>query len=149
MRMRPTANITHAKNRYCEKIKWTRIRCCLSSLRSELQKLIVDSDVESSPFHISHGTSHTDPTIYPSTSLSGGSEPENKKRKLEHDASAVNGFGSESSSPRFTQRMLANQHLQTVHTIVKDQCTEISLLCVSSMIIFRLDAMLMTTAGQG
>ncbi|KZV74843.1 proteasome activator pa28 REG alpha beta subunit [Peniophora sp. CONT] len=95
----------------------------------ELQQLIVESDAESSPFHISHGTSHTDPTIYPSSSASGGSEPENKKRKLEHDGSAVNGFGAESSAPRFTQRMLANQHLQTVHGVVKDQCMEMSLLC--------------------
>ncbi|VDB86603.1 unnamed protein product [Peniophora sp. CBMAI 1063] len=95
----------------------------------ELQQLIVDSDAESSPFHSSHGTSHTDSTVYPPSSASEVSGPDSKKRKLDHDPSSMNGFGADSGSPRFTQRMLANQHLQAVHTIVKDQCTEISLLC--------------------
>jgi len=94
----------------------------------ELQELIVSASSPSSPFHFSNLV--TDVTVYPSPTVSD--EPESKKRKL--GDSAPNGRTSHDSAgashtdagARFTNHIVANQHVQKVHDILKKECEELA-----------------------
>ncbi|PSS29635.1 hypothetical protein PHLCEN_2v2783 [Hermanssonia centrifuga] len=85
----------------------------------------------SSPFHISHAASSTDPTVYPPPHVALSSEPDTKKRKLADGAangSHTNGLtsGNSTETARFSDRMLANPHLSQVFAILKKECEELA-----------------------
>ncbi|EKM61400.1 uncharacterized protein PHACADRAFT_24602 [Phanerochaete carnosa HHB-10118-sp] len=95
----------------------------------ELQEMIVSTSSSSSPFHFSHLT--TDVTVYPSPTTTSD-EPESKKRKLgdsapngrmPHDGA---GTAHTDAGARFTNQMVANQHIQKVHGILKKECEELA-----------------------
>lgn len=98
-------------------------------LCSELQALIESASSPSSPFHSSHASSSTDPTVYPPpTSEADG--PDSKKRKLTDGV--ANGAthnlttSNVTEGARYVNRVTANKHITQVHEIVKKQCEELA-----------------------
>src|ERR1700722_15282794 len=109
----------------------------LSTFR-ELQQLIDSTSEPDSPFHLSHASTTTDPTVYPpplpSSPLSD--EPQSKKRKASADGTCCtppSGVASDTQCARFPHVVLANQHITEVHRTVKKECEQLADLSVSSV----------------
>jgi len=97
----------------------------------ELQQLIESTSSPSSPFHISHASATTDPTVYPCPDSSSFSEePDTKKRKLAPDGSGVTAHSvNDTQYSRFPNLLLSNKHIAQVHAIVKKECVQLAELC--------------------
>jgi proteasome activator subunit 3 (PA28 gamma) len=89
----------------------------------------VDASSPSSPFHLDHAKTSTDPRIYPAPNVDG--EPDTKKRRMETDGTAS--VGNDTAYARYLASVHANQHLTKVHAIVKKECEELAQNCVSPM----------------
>ena len=68
----------------------------------------------------------TDAKVYPPPpGATEDSEPESKKRKL--NDGALNGKAHDTGAgARYTNHMLANQHVKDVHNIVKKECEDLA-----------------------
>ncbi|KZT74934.1 proteasome activator pa28, REG alpha/beta subunit [Daedalea quercina L-15889] len=98
----------------------------------ELQQLIDSTNDESSPFHISHAATSTDPTVHPPPFVEEG--PDVKKRKLH--SSDTNGvvttgltLSNDVRHAVYPNLVTANQHIDKVHGIVKKECEQLADLC--------------------
>lgn len=103
---------------------------------SQLQQLIDSTSSTSSPFHLSHASSSTDATVYPTPgSVDSSQEPDAKKRKRATDDKGVAvSNANDTHHARFPNLMLSNKHLVQVHAKVKEECEHLAELCVGKSI---------------
>jgi proteasome activator subunit 3 (PA28 gamma) len=94
----------------------------------ELNKLIETTSTLDSPFHLSHASSFTDATVYPTPSSAVYDEPEAKKRKRNGDGSIAVG-ANDIQHARYPSLVLANKHLSKAHQQVKKECEQLAELC--------------------
>jgi proteasome activator subunit 3 (PA28 gamma) len=95
---------------------------------SELTKLIESTSTPDSPFHISHPSSFTDATVYPTPSSTAYDEPEAKKRKRNGDGNTAPG-GNDTQQARYPNLVLGNKHISKAHQQVKKECEQLAELC--------------------
>ena len=120
----------------------------LTRVASELTKLIESTSTPDSPFHISHPSSFTDATVYPTPSSTAYDEPEAKKRKRNGDGNTAAG-GNDIQQARYPNLVLGNKHISKAHQQVKKECEQLAELCVrSTSYICRMEIYHDTT-GQG
>ena len=70
---------------------------------------------------------NTDTTVYPPPSgANGDAEPESKKRKLNDGVLNGKAAHDPNAGARYTNQVLASQHVQEVHDIVKKECEDLA-----------------------
>jgi proteasome activator subunit 3 (PA28 gamma) len=83
-----------------------------------------------SPFHISHATSHTDTTVYPPPNASDSAQYTTKKRKREGDSQNAlpNGTGidNDTSHAVYPNLIMANKHHMQLLEIVKKEAQQLA-----------------------
>ncbi|KAH7914771.1 proteasome activator pa28 REG alpha beta subunit [Hygrophoropsis aurantiaca] len=95
----------------------------------ELSALIDSTGTSDSPYHISHGSLSTDAVVYPPPSSSLEVDEPDKKRKRTIDGSALSSNSNDLQSPRYSNRMRANQHIIKLHDSLKTECSELADSC--------------------
>ncbi|KAI5121145.1 hypothetical protein M0805_007143 [Coniferiporia weirii] len=90
------------------------------------QKDLIDASSDpSSPFHLAHASSSTDPIVYPDPSRE--QRQESKKRKTaDGDGMAI---ANATEGAHYTEHVHSNKHIEKVHACIKKECEELALLC--------------------
>ncbi|KAF7311092.1 PA28-beta domain-containing protein [Mycena chlorophos] len=93
----------------------------------KLHELVESTNDPSSPYHASHLTTLTDPTVYPPPHAQTTNGESGKKRKLSIDESisVASDLGDVGKQAQYLNLVRANAHIPQLHEILKRECEDL------------------------